>query len=144
MIKKNDEKRRAVMEAEQMIAKKYEQKLKALMLNPSSDDKSDLQNNSSPSKFKTTTFERRNVKVAAAARVGISRWGDPEVKKVQHELEIGHAAFNSSSMKTPTTVLTLFDKSSSFSDSLVGGKILMNDAMLLYCSAMHFKVRRRV
>lgn len=76
IVKAQEDKARAVREAEIAIAKKYQEKLNAFMLGPAE--------GSAPveAKEEPKLFQERNAKIAAAAAVGKSRWGDAEVQKI--------------------------------------------------------------
>ncbi len=76
VVKAQEDKARAVKEAEIAIAKKYEAKLQALMLPPTEGSgaiSADVKVNEA--------FAQRSQKVAAAAKAGKSRWGDKEVER---------------------------------------------------------------
>lgn len=75
IVKAQEDKARAVREAEIAIAKKYQEKLNAFMLGPAE--------GSAPAaaKEEPKLFKERNAKIAAAAAAGKSRWGDAEVQK---------------------------------------------------------------
>lgn len=77
IVKAQEDKARAVREAEIAIAKKYEAKLQALMLPPSGGSVAA----SSDDKVSNAFFVKRSQKVAAAAKAGKSRWGDKEVER---------------------------------------------------------------
>lgn len=141
VVKKQEEKRRAIVDAERVIAKKYEQKLKAFLLNPAPPVPDPTEARGDANRL----FKRRNAKVVAASTAGKTRWGDMEVKKVIHMTTTSTKTSETSQKDdTNTTSLTLFDKKNSFSNSVVSKKVLMNDAMLLYCSAMHTRLKRVV
>lgn len=76
VVKAQEDKARAVREAEIAIAKKYEAKLQALMLPPSGGGSS-----SSTSVQMNEAFVQRSEKVTAAAKAGKSRWGDQEIER---------------------------------------------------------------
>jgi hypothetical protein len=143
VVKKQEEKRRAIADAERVIAKKYEQKLKAFLLDPAPPGPDPTEASCDANRL----FKRRNAKIVAAATVGKTRWGDMEVKKVIHVTTTSTTTTTSETAQKDdpnTTSLTLFDKKNSFSNSVVSKKVLMNDAMLLYCSAMHIRLKRVV
>ena len=72
IVKAQEDKARAVKAAEIAVAKKYEDKLNAFMLNaaPAAEEVNDK------------LYKERNAKIAAAAKAGSSRWGNKEVEKV--------------------------------------------------------------
>jgi hypothetical protein len=146
VVRKQEEKQRAIVDAEKVIAKKYDQKLKAFLLNPVPSPGQDLTEGIEKIDERGNNrvlFERRTAKVVAAANVGQSRWGVMEVKKATHTATT-KATTAAQTVDPKTTSVTLFDKKNSFASSAVSGKILMNDAMLLYCSAMHIRLKRVV
>jgi hypothetical protein len=142
VVRKQEEKQRAIADAENVIAKKYDEKLKAFLLNPVPSPEQDLTEGRGKIDERGNNralFERRTAKVVAAANVGQSRWGNMEVKKATHTVTTVVQTVDHK-----TTSATLFDKKNSFASSAISGKILMNDAMLLYCSAMHIRLKRVV
>ncbi len=76
VVKAQEDKARAVREAEIAITKKYEAKLQALMLPPTAGSGS-----LSANVKVNEAFLKRSEKVAAAAKAGKSRWGDREVER---------------------------------------------------------------
>lgn len=77
IVKAQEDKSRAVKEAEASVAKKYEDKLNALML-PEAATSASVTTKSEESKL----YEDRNGNIAAAAKAGKSRWGNKELQKV--------------------------------------------------------------
>jgi hypothetical protein len=73
IIKAQEEKAKAVKEAEIAIAKKYEDKLNAFMLNPAA--------GTSAATEEPSLYKERNANIAAAANAGTSRWGNKEVER---------------------------------------------------------------
>jgi len=74
IVKAQEEKARAVKEAEIAVAKKYEAKLNAFMLSPAAES-------SDAAADESTLYKERNANIAAAAKAGKSRWGDKEVER---------------------------------------------------------------
>lgn len=140
IVRKQEEKRRAIADAEKVIAKKYERKLKAFLLNPAPPGPDPTETNFDGDRL----FKRRNTKVVAAANTGKTRWGDMEVKKIIDMTKSSTTTETTQNVDPNTASVTMFDKKNSFADSAVSGKLLMNDAMLLYCSAMHIRLKRVV
>jgi len=88
MINAQEDKARAVKVAEIAVAKKYEEKLNAFMLNPATGS-SDVDvavdvavaDAVAVAVEVSTLYEERNAHIAASAKAGKSRWGDKEVEK---------------------------------------------------------------
>eukprot|EP00559_Dactyliosolen_fragilissimus_P002095 CAMPEP_0184871534 /NCGR_PEP_ID=MMETSP0580-20130426/40773_1 /TAXON_ID=1118495 /ORGANISM="Dactyliosolen fragilissimus" /LENGTH=401 /DNA_ID=CAMNT_0027374203 /DNA_START=581 /DNA_END=1787 /DNA_ORIENTATION=+ len=82
IVKAQEDKARAVKEAEQAIVKKYEEKLNAFLLaEPASETTAGLATTVSSSNSKL--YDARNAKVTASAQAGKSRWGDAEISRVK-------------------------------------------------------------
>lgn len=86
MINAQEDKARAVKVAEIAVAKKYEEKLNAFMLNPATgssdvDVAVDVAVADAVAVEVSTLYEERNAHIAASAKAGKSRWGDKEVEK---------------------------------------------------------------
>lgn len=83
VIKAQAEKDKAVKEAELALEKKYQEKLNAFLLNPSSGmDSSSGSGSSGSDNDETMLYTMRNAKITSAASAGISRWGNKELKRV--------------------------------------------------------------
>jgi len=88
MINAQEDKARAVKVAEIAVAKKYEEKLNAFMLNPATGSSdvavavaaADAVADAVAVEV-STLYEERNAHIAASAKAGKSRWGDKEVEK---------------------------------------------------------------
>jgi len=88
MINAQEDKARAVKVAEIAVAKKYEEKLNAFMLNPATGPSDvDVAVDVAAAVADavavevSTLYEERNAHIAASAKAGKSRWGDKEVEK---------------------------------------------------------------
>jgi len=81
VIKAQAEKDKAVKEAELALEKKYQEKLNAFLLNPSSGMDSSSGSSGSDND-ETMLYRMRNAKITSAASAGISRWGNKELKRV--------------------------------------------------------------
>mmetsp|Transcript_16165 Transcript_16165/g.30548 ORF Transcript_16165/g.30548 Transcript_16165/m.30548 type:complete len:418 (+) Transcript_16165:181-1434(+) len=81
VIKAQAEKDKAVKEAELAFEKKYQEKLNAFLLNPSSGMDSSSGSSGSDND-ETMLYRMRNAKITSAASAGISRWGNKELKRV--------------------------------------------------------------
>lgn len=80
IVKAAEQRYQAVKEAEAKITQKYEQKL--LLLGSGSATAA----SAPPVPKESTTFDKRNMNVSAAASAGKSRWGDAEVKKANEAI----------------------------------------------------------
>lgn len=81
VIKAQAEKEKAVKEAEIAFEKKYQEKLDAFLLNPSVIESTVLLQDGESADV-TLLYRERNAKIALAAKAGISRWGNEELKRV--------------------------------------------------------------
>ena len=81
IVKAQQDKYNAVKAAEAATAKKYEDKLNALMLPGSSSGSSGISSSNS-NKEESKLVQERNANVVASAKAGKSRWGDKEVQRV--------------------------------------------------------------
>jgi len=82
IIKAQEEKAKAVKEAEVAVAKKYEDKLNAFMLNPAAAAAGTGTGTSVAAEAdEPRLYKERNAKISAAAKAGTSRWGDREVER---------------------------------------------------------------
>lgn len=83
IVKAQEDKARAVAEAQAAITKKYEDKLNAFMLNAAPVNGVDAPAVAVMEAAKETKlYQERNAKIKAAAAAGKTRWGDKEVEKV--------------------------------------------------------------
>ena len=80
IIKAQEEKAKAVKEAEVAVAKKYEDKLNAFMLNPAAAG-TGTGTSVAAEADEPRLYKERNAKISAAAKAGTSRWGDREVER---------------------------------------------------------------
>ena len=81
IVKAQDEKAKAVKAAEDAIAKKYEDKLNAFMLNGAAPPSNAPAIAIAAVSEESEIYQKRNAKIAAAAKAGKSRWGDKEVER---------------------------------------------------------------
>ena len=81
IVKAQDEKAKAVKAAEDAIAKKYEDKLNAFMLNGAAPPSDAPAIAIAAVSEESEIYQKRNAKIAAAAKAGKSRWGDKEVER---------------------------------------------------------------
>ena len=81
IVKAQDEKAKAVKAAEDAIAKKYEDKLNAFMLNGAAPPSDAPAIAMAAVSEESEIYQKRNAKIAAAAKAGKSRWGDKEVER---------------------------------------------------------------
>jgi hypothetical protein len=84
IVKAQEDKARAVKEAEAAIAKKYEDKLSVFMLNGAAAPVNGAAAAIAPAED-IKLYEERTANIAAAAAAGKSRWGDKEVQKAGGE-----------------------------------------------------------
>ena len=81
IVKAQDEKAKAVKAAEDAIAKKYEDKLNAFMLNGAAPPSNAPAIAIAAVSEESEIYQKRNAKIAASAKAGKSRWGDKEVER---------------------------------------------------------------
>ena len=106
MINAQNQKLLAIREAELKAEKKFEEKLEKLLAASNAALKESSVDATVLSK-KATLFEKRNARVVAAAKAGVSRWGGMEVMRAGEGVKNAPVAADS----TPdVTELTLFDQ----------------------------------
>jgi hypothetical protein len=114
MVRASEEKLKAVKLAEAAIAKKYEEKLNAFLLNAAP---SSTSSDSATTAMTVTTgvpatkslYTDRNTNVVEAAKAGKSRWGDMEVRKaeslVASSTQLSQPTTTSSSSSTVNNII---------------------------------------
>lgn len=109
MVNAQNQKLLAIREAELKAEKKFQERLDKLLaasnaaLRESSVDATVLSK-------EQTLFEKRNARVVAAAKAGLSRWGSKEVDRAENQVKSSPVAMSTQSTALSAAEISLFDQ----------------------------------